>query len=113
MTVAEIHSTIQDYKSCSKCKEAGFDGVEVHAIAGMLIPQFLSIATNRRTDEYGGSLENRARIIFEILDAIIKVWDSSRVSIKFSPVMISHVGIVQPDEETIPLFKYILKTGFL
>lgn len=110
MTVAEIHSTIQDYKKAAQnAKEAGFDGVEVHAIAGMLIPQFLSIATNRRTDEYGGSLENRARIIFEILDAIIEVWDSSRVSIKFSPVMISHVGIVQPDEETIPLFKYILK----
>ncbi len=73
LTVAEIKQTIQDYKQAAKnAKEAGFDGVEVHAQAGMLIPQFLSPATNQRTDEYGGSIENRARIIFEILDAIIR-----------------------------------------
>jgi N-ethylmaleimide reductase len=70
----------------------------------MLISQFLSLATNQRTDEYGGSIENRARIVFEILDAITEVWDSTRVAIKFAPVVISHVGIVKPDDETIPMF---------
>ena len=110
MTIAEIKQTIQDYRQAAKnAKEAGFDGVEVHAQAGMLIPQFLSLATNQRTDEYGGSIENRARIVFEILDAIIEVWDSTRVAIKFTPVAYSHVGIVTPDEETIPLFQYILR----
>lgn len=109
-TVAEIKQTIQDYKQAAQnAKNAGFDGVEVHAQAGMLIPQFLSLNTNQRIDEYGGSLENRARIIFEILDAIIEVWDSTRVAIKFTPVMYSNVGIVTPDEETIPMFQYILK----
>ncbi|WP_449399464.1 hypothetical protein [Chryseobacterium wanjuense] len=53
-------------------------------------------------------MENRSRIAFEILDAVTEVWDSKRVAIKFSPVMLSSVGIVKPDEETIALFKYIL-----
>lgn len=109
-SVAEIKQTIQDYRQAAKnAKEAGFDGVEVHAQTGMLIPQFLSLATNHRTDEYGGSIENRARIIFEILDAILEVWESTRLAIKFAPVAYSHVGIVTPDEETIPMFQYILK----
>jgi N-ethylmaleimide reductase len=109
-TVAEIKETLQDYKQAARnAKDAGFDGVEIHAQAGMLIPQFLSLNTNQRTDEYGGSIANRARIVFEILDAIIEVWDSTRVAIKFTPVMYTHVGIVTPDEETIPMFQYILK----
>lgn len=110
LTVAEIKQTVQDYKQAAQnAKRAGFDGVEVHAQAGMLIPQFLSLATNQRTDEYGGSIENRARIVFEIVEAILEVWDTTRVAIKFTPVAISHVGIMTPDEETIPLFQYILK----
>ncbi|MBB5635031.1 N-ethylmaleimide reductase [Pedobacter cryoconitis] len=107
-TVAEIKETIQDYKQATlNAKNAGFDGVEIHAQIGMLIPQFLSITTNKRTDEYGGSIENRARIIFEILDALLEVWDSTRIAIKFTPVAISNVGIVVPDEFTIPTYRYI------
>jgi N-ethylmaleimide reductase len=110
LSVIEIKQTVQDYKQAAKnAKEANFDGVEVHAQSGMLIPQFLSLATNRRIDEYGGSIDNRARIVFEILDAIIEVWDSYRVAIKFAPLAISNVGIVTPDEETIPMFQYICK----
>ena len=110
LTVAEIKQIVQDYKqAATNAKQAGFDGVEVHALVGMLIPQFLSHATNQRTDEYGGSIENRSRIVFEILDAIIQVWNSTRVAIKFSPVALSNVGIMTPDQETIPTFKYILK----
>ena len=109
LTVAEIKQTILDYRQAAQnAKQAGFDGVEIHAQAGMLIPQFLSPATNQRTDEYGGSIENRARIVFEILDAIREVWDSTRMAIKFAPVALRHVGIMTPDEETIPTFKYIL-----
>lgn len=110
MTVAEIKQTIQDYKKAAKnAQEAGFDGVEVHAQTGMLIPQFLSRATNQRMDDYGGSMEKRARIVFDILEGIIEVWDSTRVAIKFTPAAISHVGIMVPDEDTIPTFQYILK----
>jgi N-ethylmaleimide reductase len=110
LTAAEIKQTVQDFKQAARnAKEAGFDGIEVHAQAGMLIPQFLSMATNQRTDAYGGSIENRARIVLEILDAITAIWNSTRVAIKFTPVATSHVGIVQPDEETIPMFQYILQ----
>jgi N-ethylmaleimide reductase len=110
LTASEIKQTIQDYRQAAQnAKDAGFDGVEVHAQNGMLIPQFLSRATNQRTDEYGGSIENRARIVFEILDAILKVWKSTRVAIRFTPVASSHVGIMTPDKETIPTFQHILK----
>lgn len=110
MTVREIKQTIQDYKhAASNAKEAGFDGVEVHAHSGMLIQQFLSPATNQRRDEYGGSIENRARIVFEILEAIMEVWKSTRAGIKFNPAAISNVGIMTPDEEMIPMFQYILE----
>jgi N-ethylmaleimide reductase len=110
LTLDEIKQTIQDYKQAAKnAQVAGFDGIEIHAWAGMLIPQFLSPATNQRTDEYGGSIENRSRIVFEILDAVTEVWESTRVAIKFGTVALSSVGIMTPDEETIPLFKYILK----
>lgn len=109
-TVSEIRQTIKDYrKAAENAKEAGFDGVEVHAFAGMLISQFLSTATNQRTDEYGGGIEYRARIVFEILDAIIQIWPSTRVGIKFTPVAISNVGIMIPDEQTIPMYNYMLK----
>ncbi|RYG00287.1 MAG: alkene reductase, partial [Chitinophagaceae bacterium] len=70
---------------------------------------FLSLATNHRTDEYGGSIEKRAQIIFKILDAVKEILDSHRIAIKFTPVAISHVGIMKPDVETISLFQYILK----
>ncbi|MET0244482.1 MAG: alkene reductase [Flavitalea sp.] len=108
--IEEIKATIADFKqAATNARNAGFDGIEIHAQAGMLIPQFISLATNHRTDQYGGNIENRARIIFEILDAILEVWDSQRVAIKFTPVALSHVGIMKPDEETIAMFQYILK----
>ncbi len=110
LTVAEIKQTVQDYKQAAQnAKDASFDGVEVHAQAGQLISQFLSLHTNQRTDDYGGIIENRSRIVFEILDALLEVWDSTRIAIKFAPVALSFVGIMTPDEETIPLFIYLLK----
>jgi N-ethylmaleimide reductase len=110
LTIAGINQTVQDYKQAAQnAKDAGFDGVEIHAQAGMLIPQFLSLHTNQRSDDYGGSMENRARIVFDILDALLQVWDSTRLAIKFTPVALSNVGIMAPDAETIPLFRYLLK----
>lgn len=108
LTAAEIRQTIADYKQAAKnAKDAGFDGVEIHAQAGMLIPQFLSLATNQRADQYGGSLENRARIVFEVIDAMLEVWAGPRVAIKFTPVALSNVGIMTPDAETVSMFRYI------
>lgn len=82
----EIPALIESYRHAGiKAKEAGFDGVEVHAANGYLLDQFLQDGTNQRTDRYGGSFENRARLMFEVLDAVISVWGSSRVGIRLSP----------------------------
>lgn len=70
MTLEEIHRTIQDFALCARiCKEAGADGVQLHAAHGYLISEFLSPYFNRRTDEYGGPIENRARLLFEVYEA--------------------------------------------
>lgn len=108
-TTAEIRETIDDYrKAAVNAKAAGFDGVELHAQIFALIPQFLSVATNQRTDEYGGSIENRARLLFEILDALKQVWNSKRIGVKFTPTAFNP-GILQPDEHTIPMYRYIME----
>lgn len=107
-TIEEIKETIQDYKLAAlNAKAAGFDGVEIHAQIFTLIPQFLSAATNQRTDQYGGSIENRARFLFELLDALKQVYDSKQIGIKFSPAHFNP-GILKPDLETIPMFEYLL-----
>ena len=65
---------------------AGFDGVEIHAANGYLIDQFLRDGSNKRTDGYGGPVENRARFLFEVLDAVVGVWGADRVGIRLSPI---------------------------
>lgn len=82
----EVKQIVNDYKiAAQNAKDAGFDGVELHAANGYLIDQFLVDKTNLRTDEYGGSVENRARFLFEILDATLQVWDSNGVGVRLSP----------------------------
>lgn len=73
MTVEEIHGVVADFASCAKrCKEAGFDGIEIHAAHGYLISEFLSPYTNKRVDQYGGCFENRARFLDEVYAAVRK-----------------------------------------
>ena len=86
LTVDEIKSTIIDFKNAAlAAMEAGFDGVEIHCANGYLPAQFLEDGSNQRSDEYGGTLKNRARFILEITDAVISVWESERVSVRLSP----------------------------
>ena len=88
LTVEEIKETIQDYvKASILAKEAGFDGVEVHGANGYLLDLFTQSSTNKRTDEYGGSLENRARISEEIVQAIIDsgAFPANRIGYRVSP----------------------------
>jgi N-ethylmaleimide reductase len=108
-TTPEIKATVDEFRQAARnAREAGFDGVEIHAQLFTLIPQFLSPATNQRTDEYGGSTENRARILFEILDAVRTVFDNKRIGIKFTPALFN-TGIIKPDSTTLQTYTYILE----
>ena len=68
-----------------RAERAGFDGVEVHAANGYLLDQFLRDGTNQRDDQYGGSLENRARLLQEVLAAVTEVWEPGQVGVRISP----------------------------
>ncbi len=82
----EIPLVVEDYRrAAEKAKYAGFDGVEIHAANGYLIDEFLQSKTNHRTDQYGGSLENRYRFLKEIVEAILTVWPANRVGVRLSP----------------------------
>ncbi|MGA9699175.1 MAG: alkene reductase, partial [Acinetobacter sp.] len=72
-------------QSAIRAKAAGFDGVELHAANGYLIDQFLQTSTNKRSDLYGGSVENRARFLLEVVDALIEVWGAGRVGVHLAP----------------------------
>ncbi|NQD40501.1 alkene reductase [Glutamicibacter halophytocola] len=86
LTQDGIHEIVQAFGSAAaNARDAGFDGVELHAANGYLIEQFLDDGINQRTDEYGGSLENRLRFLFEVLNAVIKHIPANRVGIRFSP----------------------------
>jgi 2,4-dienoyl-CoA reductase-like NADH-dependent reductase (Old Yellow Enzyme family) len=87
----EIAGVVQAFrKGAENAKAAGFDGVEVHGANGYLLDQFLQDSTNKRTDAYGGPIENRARLLLEITDACIDVWGANRVGVHLAPRRDSH-----------------------
>ncbi|GAA5027279.1 alkene reductase [Marivirga lumbricoides] len=109
MTIEDIKQTVQDFKNAAKnAWEAGFDGVEIHSSNGYLLHQFFSSTSNKRTDEYGGSKENRARILFEIIDAIKEVMPENRIGLRLNPSLHGIFGMTL-NEETIPTFDYIIE----
>ncbi len=82
----EIKQIIEQYRLATvNAKAAGFDGVEIHAANGYLIDQFIRDGSNQRSDEYGGSIENRSRFLNEVVQAVISSWDASRVGVRISP----------------------------
>ena len=86
LEISEIHAITEQYRQAAiRAKAAGFDGVELHAANGYLIDQFLQSKTNQREDEYGGSVENRARFLLEVMDALIEVWGADRVGVHLAP----------------------------
>lgn len=86
MAISDIDAVISDFVQAAKnAREAGFDGVEIHGANGYLLDQFLRTGTNQRTDQYGGSIENRARLLLEVVDAVIKELGSDRVGVRLSP----------------------------
>jgi 2,4-dienoyl-CoA reductase-like NADH-dependent reductase (Old Yellow Enzyme family) len=107
LVMAEIPGIVAAYKrGAQHAKSAGFDGVELHGANGYLLDQFLQSGTNHRTDRYGGSLENRARLMLEVTDAVTEVWGPGRVGMHLAPRSDSH-GI--SDANPAETFGYIAR----
>ncbi len=87
LDASELPAIVQDYVHATKCAlKAGFDGVEIHAANGYLLDQFLRDGSNKRTDNYGGSFENRARLLLEVTKAVVETAGADKVGIRISPV---------------------------
>ena len=103
----EVKEIIQDYKQAAiNAMEAGFDGVELHAAFGYLPNQFLVESANQRTDEYGGSIENRSRFVLEVMQAMVNGIGENKVAIKLSPSIPFNSMI---DSNPIDLYSYLLQ----
>ncbi len=109
MTINDIKQTVQDFLQGAKnAVAAGFDGVEIHASNGYLLHQFFNRTSNIRDDDYGGSIENRARILFEVIDEIKKVMPGNHIGVRLNPSLHGAFGMTL-DEETIPTFDHIVE----
>jgi N-ethylmaleimide reductase len=86
LDLSEITAIIEDYrKAAERAQAAGFDGVELHAANGYLLDEFLQDGSNKRTDAYGGSMENRSRLLMEAVAALVSVWGGNRVGVRIGP----------------------------
>ncbi|MAS87257.1 MAG: alkene reductase [Micavibrio sp.] len=105
LSLDEITEIIAAFKKgAENAKKAGFDGVEIHGANGYLLDQFLQDSANKRDDKYGGSIENRARFMLEVTDAVLQVWDKNRVGMHLAPRMDSHdIG----DSQRLETFSYV------
>jgi N-ethylmaleimide reductase len=107
LETGEIPGVIDAYRQAAdNALKAGFDGVEVHGANGYLIEQFLQSHTNLRTDQYGGSIENRVRFLMEVTKAVAEVWGANRVGVRLSPYGVAN-GSGEPDP--MPLYKYAVE----
>ena len=107
LETSEIADIVAGFHQAAKnAQAAGFDGVEVHGANGYLLDQFLEDSTNQRTDEYGGSVENRTRLLFDVVDVVTAVWGSVRVGVRLSPGgSFNDMGDSQPQET----FGYVVR----
>ncbi|MGI4850251.1 MAG: alkene reductase [Janthinobacterium lividum] len=107
LATAELAGIVEQYRQAAKLSlEAGFDGVEIHAANGYLLDQFLRDKTNQRTDQYGGSLENRTRLLLEVTQAVVSVCGADRVGIRLSPI--SPANDIA-DSDPARLFTYVVE----
>ena len=108
LETSEIPGVIDAYRQAARnALKAGFDGVEIHGANGYLIEQFLQSHTNLRTDQYGGSIENRARFLMEITQAVVDVWGADRVGVRLSPYGVANDS-GEPDP--MPLYSNAIKS---
>ena len=106
-TAELIPAIVEAYRQGAiNAKTAGFDGVELHGANGYLLDQFLQDSTNRRTDRYGGSIENRARLLLEVTDAAIGVWGAGRVGVHLAPRCDAHT---MGDSDPLATFSYVAR----
>ena len=107
LDIREIAAIVAGFhRAALNAQAAGFDGIEVHGANGYLLDQFLEDSTNRRTDAYGGSVENRARLLFEVIEAVTAVWGSERVGVRLSPGgTFNDMGDSQPQQT----FGYVVR----
>lgn len=117
LETAEVAGIVQDFVQAARnAKEAGFDFIEVHAANGYLFDQFLHDGSNQRTDQYGGSIENRARFLMETLDGLLQVWPAERIGVHLNPMSNTHS---MSDSNPLALFTYVAeqiearKLGFI
>ncbi|WP_048862569.1 alkene reductase [Acidisphaera rubrifaciens] len=107
LETAEIPGLIDAYRQAARHADAaGFDGVEVHGANGYLLEQFLQSRTNRRTDAYGGSIGNRARLLLEVVEAVAGVLGLTRVGVRLSPFGVSNDS---GEDEPLPLYTHVIK----
>jgi len=107
LSAEEIVKLLGSYEQAARnARAAGFDGVEIHAANGYLLEQFLQSRSNRRTDEYGGSIENRCRLALEVTRAVCSVWGANRVGIRLSPFGIANDS---GEAEPLPLYSHLVR----
>ncbi|MDF3006248.1 MAG: N-ethylmaleimide reductase [Enterobacter kobei] len=105
LETSEIPGIVDDFRQAvANAREAGFDLVELHAAHGYLLHQFLSPSANQRTDQYGGSVENRARLVLEVVDAVCNEWGADRIGIRVSPIGTFQNTDNGPNEEADALY---------
>jgi N-ethylmaleimide reductase len=109
MSLEDIRQTIADFRHAAKvARDAGFDGVQIQGGFVYLFQQFLQENLNLRSDAYGGSIENRARLLFEVLEAVLEVWPANRVGVKAGPMM-SERGGFRSLPSTLPTSEHVYR----
>jgi N-ethylmaleimide reductase len=106
LTTEEIHGIANDYyRAALNAKSAGFDGIEIHSANGYLLDQFLQDGSNKREDEYGGSIENRARLLMEVINKVAAVWNLEKIGVRLSP---HGTFNDMKDSNPLELFSYVI-----
>src|SRR3984957_11866876 len=109
MSLDDIRQAVQDFRHAAQvARDAGFDGVQIQGGFVYLFQQFLHEVTNRRTDQYGGVVENLARLLFEVLEAVLEVWPGSRVGVKAGTMMPERGGF-HSSSSTLPTAEYVYR----
>ncbi|HLX16999.1 MAG TPA: alkene reductase [Bradyrhizobium sp.] len=107
LLTGEVRQIVEAFRQAARnAMKAGFDGVEIHGANGYLIEQFLQSHTNLRTDQYGGGIENRARLLLEIAQAAIDVWGGNRVGVRLSPYGVANGS---GEGDPMPLYTHVIK----